>query len=49
MDLFRKCTDIVDKCLKDSKIDKASLHDFVLVGGFTRIPRVRRAIVAIIP
>jgi hypothetical protein len=26
MDLFRKCMDPVEKCLKDSKIDKGSVH-----------------------
>lgn len=39
MDLFRKCMDPVEKVLKDSKIDKASVHDVVLVGGSTRIPK----------
>ena len=42
MELFRKCTDLVDKCLKDSKIEKASLHDVFLVGGSTRIPKVQQ-------
>ena len=41
MDLFRKCMDPVEKCLKDSKIDKAGVHEVVLVGGSTRIPKVR--------
>ncbi|KAI8468757.1 MAG: heat shock protein 70 family [Monoraphidium minutum] len=42
MDLFRKCMDPVEKCLKDSKIDKASVHEVVLVGGSTRIPKVQQ-------
>jgi L1 cell adhesion molecule like protein len=42
MDLFRKCMDPVEKVLKDSKIDKASVHDVVLVGGSTRIPKVQQ-------
>jgi len=41
MDLFRKCMDPVQKCLKDSKMDKGSVHDVVLVGGSTRIPKVQ--------
>jgi len=41
MDLFRKCMDPVEKCLKDSKLDKNSVHDVVLVGGSTRIPKVQ--------
>lgn len=42
MDLFRKCMDPVEKCLKDSKIDKAGVHEVVLVGGSTRIPKVQQ-------
>merc|ERR1712063_60370 len=41
MDLFRKCMDPVQKCLKDSKMDKGSVHDVVLVGGSARIPKVQ--------
>ncbi|KAG1659215.1 hypothetical protein FOA52_008984 [Chlamydomonas sp. UWO 241] len=41
MDLFRKCMAPVEQCLKDSKIDKAQVHDIVLVGGSTRIPKVQ--------
>merc|ERR1711963_512517 len=32
----------VEKALRDSKLDKASIHDVVLVGGSTRIPKVRK-------
>jgi molecular chaperone DnaK (HSP70) len=28
--------------LKDSKMDKQSIHDIVLVGGSTRIPKVQQ-------
>jgi L1 cell adhesion molecule like protein len=41
MDLFRKCMEPVEKCLRDSKIDKNSVHEIVLVGGSTRIPKVQ--------
>jgi len=41
MDLFRKCMDPVEKVLRDSKIDKGSVHEVVLVGGSTRIPKVQ--------
>ncbi|KAG7949820.1 hypothetical protein I3843_13G082400 [Carya illinoinensis] len=41
MDLFRKCREPLNKCLKDAKIDKNSVHDVVLVGGSTRIPKIR--------
>ncbi|KAH9625934.1 hypothetical protein KSS87_021877 [Heliosperma pusillum] len=41
MDLFRKCMEPVEKCLSYAKMDKSSVHDVVLVGGSTRIPRVQ--------
>ncbi|KAJ4754038.1 70-kDa heat shock protein [Rhynchospora pubera] len=42
MDLFIKCMESVDKCLRDGKMDKSTVHDVVLVGGSTRIPRVQQ-------
>ncbi|KAK4480260.1 hypothetical protein RD792_013326 [Penstemon davidsonii] len=42
MDLFHKCTGLVEKCLRDANIDKISVHDVVLVGGSTRIPKVQQ-------
>ncbi|XP_045812928.1 heat shock 70 kDa protein [Trifolium pratense] len=42
MDLFRKCMDPVEKCLRDAKIDKSHVHEVVLVGGSTRIPKVQQ-------
>jgi L1 cell adhesion molecule like protein len=30
----------VEKVLRDSRIDKANVHEIVLVGGSTRIPHV---------
>jgi L1 cell adhesion molecule like protein len=42
MDLFRKCMEPVEKCLRDAKMDKKSVHDVVLVGGSTRIPKVQQ-------
>ncbi|CAH1445274.1 unnamed protein product [Lactuca virosa] len=42
MDLFRKCMDPVEKCLRDAKMDKRSVDDIVLVGGSTRIPKVQQ-------
>ncbi|KAG7649840.1 putative Heat shock protein 70 family [Arabidopsis thaliana] len=42
MDLFRKCMEPVMKCLRDSKMDKSMVHDVVLVGGSTRIPKVQQ-------
>jgi L1 cell adhesion molecule like protein len=42
MDLFRKCMDPVEKCLRDAKMDKSTVHEVVLVGGSTRIPKVQQ-------
>ncbi len=41
-DLFSHTIEPVEKVLRDSKIDKASVHEIVLVGGSTRIPRVQK-------
>ncbi|CAI5475173.1 unnamed protein product [Closterium sp. Yama58-4] len=41
MDMFRKCMDPVEKCLKNAKMSKAQIHDAVLVGGSARIPKER--------
>lgn len=42
MDLFRRCMEPVEKCLRDAKIDKSQVHEVVLVGGSTRIPKVQQ-------
>ena len=39
-DLFLSTLDPVQKVLRDSKIDKANVHEIVLIGGSTRIPRI---------
>ena len=41
-DLFRSCLEPVEKALKDAKLDKNQIHEVVLVGGSTRIPRVQQ-------
>ena len=41
MDLFRKTMEPVEKVIRDSKIAKNRVHDVVLVGGSTRIPKVQ--------
>ncbi|KAM7364139.1 heat shock protein 70 cognate 4 [Cochliomyia hominivorax] len=41
-DLFRSTMDPVEKALRDAKLDKAQIHDIVLVGGSTRIPKVQK-------
>merc|ERR1712096_349001 len=44
MDYFRNSMGPVEKCLRDSGIDKKNVHDVVLVGGSTRIPKVQALI-----
>jgi heat shock protein 1/8 len=39
---FKGCMDIVEKVLLDSKLDKGSIDDIVLVGGTSRIPRLQK-------
>ncbi|KAJ6583582.1 heat shock protein 70 family [Mycena vulgaris] len=39
-DLFRGTLDPVEKFLRDSKMDKSNVHEIVVVGGSTRIPRI---------
>ncbi|EEB14908.1 Heat shock protein, putative [Pediculus humanus corporis] len=40
-DLFRGTLLPVEKALTDAKMDKGSIHDVVLVGGSTRIPKIQ--------
>merc|ERR1712032_1806763 len=41
MDYFRNSMGPVEKTLRDSGIDKKNVHEMVLVGGSTRIPKVQ--------
>merc|ERR1712113_557322 len=41
-DLFLKCMEPVEKVLQDAKMDKGQIHELVLVGGSTRIPKVQQ-------
>merc|ERR1740123_816080 len=41
MDLFRKCMPPVENVLKDSGVGKGQVHEIVLVGGSTRIPKIQ--------
>jgi len=40
MDYFKETMVPVNKCLKDSGLAKEKIHEVVLVGGSTRIPKV---------
>merc|ERR1712183_156648 len=41
-DLFKGTLEPVEKATRDAKMDKSSIHDIVLVGGSTRIPKVQK-------
>jgi len=40
-DLFRGTLEPVEKSLRDAKMDKKKIHEIVLVGGSTRIPKIQ--------
>merc|ERR1712017_48501 len=42
MDLFRDTITPVEKVMRDAKMSKSQVHDVVLVGGSTRIPKVQQ-------
>merc|ERR1712062_869222 len=41
-DLFRGTLDPVEKSLRDARMDKNAIHEIVLVGGSTRIPKIQK-------
>jgi molecular chaperone DnaK (HSP70) len=41
IDLFREAIEPIDRVLSDAKMSKSDVHDIVLVGGSTRIPKVQ--------
>ncbi|CAN1156311.1 Heat shock 70 kDa protein BIP2 [Linum perenne] len=42
LDLFNKTLDVVKRTLKDAKVSKSEIDEIVLVGGSTRIPKLRQ-------
>jgi len=42
VDLFRSCLEPVKQALTDAQFDKSQIHEVVLVGGSTRIPKVQQ-------
>jgi L1 cell adhesion molecule like protein len=44
MHYFRQCLEPVSRVLSDAKFSKSEIHDVVLVGGSTRIPRIQQMI-----
>ena len=41
MNLFQKCINPVSRVLQDAGISKSNVHEVVLVGGSTRIPKIQ--------
>jgi L1 cell adhesion molecule like protein len=41
-DLFRSTLEVVEKVLRDAKMAKSDIHEVVLVGGSTRIPKIQK-------
>ena len=41
MNLFQKCIQPVTQVLQDAGVSKSSVHEIVLVGGSTRIPKIQ--------
>jgi len=42
--VFRKCMDPLEQVLRDSKIAKDKVHEVVMVGGSSRIPKIRQLV-----
>ncbi|RWR97802.1 heat shock cognate protein 2 [Cinnamomum micranthum f. kanehirae] len=42
--LFERCIGLVDKCLERAKMYRSSIDDIVLIGGSTKIPKVREMV-----
>ena len=42
MNFFRKCMELVEKRVRNAKMGKNTIHDVVLVGRSTRIPKVQQ-------
>ena len=40
MPLFKECIPPVEKVLRDSQMSKNQIHEVVLVGGSSRIPKI---------
>merc|ERR1711966_636805 len=43
-DLVAQTVDPCRKCMKDADVDKSDVHEVILVGGMTRMPKVQAAV-----
>ncbi|XP_074267561.1 heat shock cognate 70 kDa protein-like [Silene latifolia] len=41
VDLYKRCTDVVKRCLNDANISTSDVDDIFLIGGSTRIPKIQ--------
>ena len=39
-DFFQRCMKTVEEVMNEAKVNKDSIHEVVLIGGSTRIPRI---------
>ena len=44
LDLFKKCISHIENCIKGSKLSKEKIDEIVLMGGSSRIPKIRQMI-----
>jgi len=44
IDLFEKCIEILNQMLTETRINKNDIHEVILVGGSTRIPRIKNLV-----
>ena len=47
--LFKKTIAIVEKTVRDAQLEKSSIHEVVLVGGSTRIPKIQELLATCFP
>ena len=45
-DLIEKTVDPCQKCIKDADVSKSEIHEVILVGGMTRMPKVQETVEA---
>jgi heat shock protein 1/8 len=41
---FRRCMKPLDQVMKDAKLSKDQIHEIIMVGGSTRIPKIRQMV-----
>uniref|UniRef100_A0A915E3V9 Heat shock protein 70 n=1 Tax=Ditylenchus dipsaci TaxID=166011 RepID=A0A915E3V9_9BILA len=48
-DLFRNILDLLEKALRDAKMDKSNIGEIILFGGSSRIPRIQQLLSEFFP